>query len=173
MAAGNLIAGPLRLHGVWRPLLPALLLVTACSGEPRLGCTLMAGPEGVELDVQLDTARTGTIEVCWDGRCVAPPLNLVARNPLTPGSCASDETAAACGPSAVPSGWRMGHAAVPDLPDKQVTVRLKLVDDAGAVVVDRELTATPERVYPNGAHCEPGDPLLALKVGPDGSVVQQ
>ncbi|MEV0675746.1 hypothetical protein AB0I60_04395 [Actinosynnema sp. NPDC050436] len=155
-----------------RALLAVLLPVAACGAGHEQVCTAMGAPDGVELDVRLLAAQTGTVEVCWDGRCVTRDLVLSPAYPAAGPACTGG-TSEACATSAGPAEWKLGTAPIPGMPAKQVTVRLKLLDAAGLPVVDRELTATAEKSYPNGPHCDPGEPLLALRVGADGSVVQR
>ncbi|CCH29187.1 hypothetical protein ABZ816_38560 [Actinosynnema sp. NPDC047251] len=158
---------------MWRPLLALLLLVPACGADVGRACTMIGAPTGVNVEVALATAETGTIEVCWDGRCVQPRLDLLPASRAGDTTCTGTAPEDTCGASAVPTGGKTGFAAIEDLPAKQVTVRLRLADAAGAPVVDRELTPTARTVYPNGPDCGGAGPQLSLAVGADGSVAQR
>ncbi|WP_433270459.1 hypothetical protein ACQPZF_09835 [Actinosynnema sp. CS-041913] len=152
--------------------LGVLFLVTACGADAGQGrsCTAIGTLVGVSLDVGLTTAETGTIEVCWDGRCTTPALDLFPSSRAAGGTCAGTAPTDVCGASAVPTGGKHAYVAIPDLPDRPVTVRLRLADRAGTAVVDHELSATPAMSYPNGPDCGGGGPQLVVSVGADGSV---
>ncbi|GAA0261244.1 hypothetical protein GCM10010492_72890 [Saccharothrix mutabilis subsp. mutabilis] len=171
VAAGNLITPPFR-PGNMRTLLLGALLLTAACGDVGAGrqCTAIGALVGLDVDVELTTVETGRIEVCWDDRCVTPELHLSPSSKTVGETCTGDAPDSVCGASAVPTGGKNAYVPVPDLPAKPVTVALKLVDEAGATVVDERLTVTPKMVEPNGPGCGTGGPQAGVVVAPDGSV---
>ncbi|MBB5958326.1 hypothetical protein FHS29_004934 [Saccharothrix tamanrassetensis] len=158
---------------MWRPsaALGALLLATACGADAgEKMCTLMGAPAGIELRVEPTAVDTGTIEVCWGGRCVSPEFTLWPSSRAADATCTGTAPDDVCGARAVPTGAKHANVDIADLPAEPVTVKLSLADRTGTAVVERELTATPEVVHPNGPDCDAGGPQLILSVAPDGSV---
>ncbi|MEJ2853035.1 MULTISPECIES: hypothetical protein [unclassified Saccharothrix] len=153
-------------------VLGALVLLTAACGDVGAGrtCTAIGALVGLGVDVEPTTVETGSIEVCWDGRCVTPALDLFPASKSVGGTCTGDSPDDVCSASAVPTGGKHAYVTVPDLPAKPVTVSLRLVDQAGATVVDQTVTVTPKMVEPNGPGCGTGGPQAGVVVGPDGSV---
>ncbi len=149
----------------------ALLLATACgAGNAGQHCTLIGTPVGIGVTVRHPAATGAEIEVCWGGSCVTPTLELhpSSRGGLT--VCTGTEPDDSCGTRLEPTGERHGFANVPGLPAAPVTARLKLTDQSGSALVEREITVTPEMAYPNGPNCPAGGPQARISVGSDGSL---
>lgn len=177
MAAGNLIAVPFRPGGMGRRIwaLGVLLLATACGTEAGDGiaCTMIGTPVGVSIDVEHPDVVSGTIEVCHDGSCATPALELHPSREVVETTCTGTSPDDSCGARSEPTGGRHGFVTVPDLPARPVTMTVRLVDQSGSVVVDRRMVVTPEMAYPNGPDCPAGGPQARISVGADGAVTER
>ncbi|NUT53317.1 MAG: hypothetical protein HOV94_39430 [Saccharothrix sp.] len=176
--ARNLIAGSFRPFGMWRRTWPVgvLALTTACSAVGVGGgveCTAIGTRVGVSVDVEHPDVVSGTIEVCWDGSCATPSLELYPSSRVVETTCTGTGPDDSCGARSEPTGGKHGFADLPQLPARPVTVTLRLLDQSGSFVVDRNLTLSPEMVYPNGPDCPVGGPQAGISVGADGSVTER
>jgi hypothetical protein len=153
----------------------ALALATGCgmqAGGERV-CTAIGTVEGVQVEVDHREAAAGTVEVCWDGKCVTAPLRLHPATTVAGGTCSGNRPNDVCGASVVPTDALTGFATVAGLPAKPVTVTLRLTDSAGVPVVDRRLDITPSTTYPNGPRCPAGAAQARLHVSADGAVSER
>ncbi|MFI9011821.1 hypothetical protein ACIGNX_31745 [Actinosynnema sp. NPDC053489] len=175
MAARNLIADPFRPPGMWGRTWPlgVLVLTAACgavgSGEGA-GCTLIGTQVGVGVEVAHPDVVSGTVEVCWDGSCATPALELRPSSRVVATTCTGAGPDDSCSARTEPTDARTGFAVVPDLPARPVSVTLRLLDRSGHTLVDREVELTPGMSFPNGPHCPAGGPQAGISVAADGSV---
>ena len=163
---------------MWRRTWPlgVLLLATACGAIDAGGgtaCTLIGAATGVTVDVEHPDAVSATIEVCWDGSCATPALELYPSSRAGETTCTGTSPEDSCSSRAEPTGGRNGFASLPELPAKPVTATLRLLDQSGSSLVDRKIELTPEMVYPNGPDCPAGGPQAGISVGADGSVIER
>jgi hypothetical protein len=178
VAAGNLIARPFRPWGMWRRIWPlgVLLLATACGAinvGGGMGCTAIGTRTGVSVDVEHPDVVSGAIEVCWDGFCATPALELHPSSRVVETTCTGTSPDDSCSARSEPTGGKHGFADLPELPAKPVTARLTLLDQSGSSLVDRHIGLTPEMVYPNGPDCPSGGPQAGISVGADGSITER
>ncbi|MEV8440218.1 hypothetical protein AB0425_22800 [Actinosynnema sp. NPDC051121] len=178
MAARNLITAAFRPRGMWRRTWPlgVLLLATACGVVDAGGgvqCTAIGARVGVAVDVAHPDVVSGTIEVCWDGSCATPALELYPSSRVAGTTCTGTSPDDSCSARSEPTGGRNGFADLPQLPAKPVTATLRLLDQSGSSLVERHITLTPEMVYPNGPDCPAGGPQAGISVGADGSVTER
>ncbi|MEU4445825.1 hypothetical protein AB0K14_31175 [Actinosynnema sp. NPDC050801] len=163
---------------MWRRSWPlgALFLAASCGvvdTGAETACTLMGTLVGITVNVEHPDVVSGTIEVCWDGSCATPSLEL---HPSTRGvetTCTGTSPDDSCSARSEPTGGKYGFADLPLLPPRPVTANLRLLDQSGSPVVDREITLTPEMAYPNGPHCPAGGPQAGIVVSSDGSVTER
>jgi hypothetical protein len=156
--------------------LGVLLLATACgAGDVGDGvaCTLMGALVGVTVNVEHPDVVSATIEVCWDGSCATPALELHPSSRVAETTCTGTSPDDSCSARSEPTGGKHGFANLPQLPAKPVAVTLRLLDQSGSSVVDRNITLTPEMVYPNGPHCPAEGPQVGISVGADGSITER
>ncbi|MFG3436550.1 hypothetical protein ACGF0J_04810 [Nonomuraea sp. NPDC047897] len=153
-----------------RRLLTVLTLagLTGCAlAEPRV-CTAIGTPVGVGVTVEPPLAArvaSAAVEVCWDGSCHRPPLEL---HPVTrPGgqTCAGES----CAVTMRPTGGATGFAQVAGLPKRPVRVRLTLRDSRGQELADTTVEVTPAGRFPNGPGCGEGGPNTAVMVDRHGT----
>ncbi|WP_148088796.1 hypothetical protein [Saccharothrix texasensis] len=177
MAARNLIADPFRPSGMWRRTWPlgVLLLATACGAIDAGGtaCTAIGTRTGVSVDVEHPGVVSGTIEVCWDDFCATPGLELYPSSRVVGTTCTGASPDDSCSARSEPTEGKHGFADLPQLPVKPVTATLKLLDQSGSALVDRNIALTPEMVYPNGPDCPAGGPQAGISVGADGSITER
>ncbi|MFJ6676442.1 hypothetical protein ACIQMJ_35520 [Actinosynnema sp. NPDC091369] len=177
MAARNLTAGPLRPLGMWRRTWPlgVLVLATACGlVEPGdAACTAIGTPVGVSVDVEHPDAVSATIEVCWDGSCATPSLELYPSSRAVETTCTGTSPDDSCSARSEPTGGKHGFASLLALPRKPVTATVQVLDQSGSVLVDRNITLTPEMAYPNGPDCPAGGPQAGISIGADGSITER
>jgi hypothetical protein len=173
-AESNLTTLEFRLVAMRIIALLGCLALTACGGGAGAGqvCTGIGTPVGIGLDVQLANVSSATMEVCWDGRCVEPAVELYPSSSAGPETCTGTSPSDSCGVSMVPAGGQNGFASVADLPAKPVAVTLRLFDGKVSLV-DQHLTVTPKMLYPNGEQCGAGGPQTGLVVSPAGSVAER
>ncbi|MFE9748480.1 hypothetical protein ACFYOT_26535 [Saccharothrix saharensis] len=162
---------------MWRRIWPlgVLVLATGCGlvEAGSAGCTLIGTPVGVSVDVEHPDAVSATIEVCWDGSCATPSLELYPSSRAVETTCTGTSPDDSCSARSEPTGGRHGFATLPELPAKPVTATLRLLDQSGSSLVDRNITLTPEMVYPNGPDCPAAGPQARISVGADGSVTER
>ncbi|GAB2973617.1 hypothetical protein GCM10027184_24130 [Saccharothrix stipae] len=178
MATSNLTTHAFRPRGMWRRTWPlgVLFLATACGlvdAGAEMGCTLIGTPVGVTVNVEHPDVVSGSIEVCWDGSCATPALELYPSSRPGETTCTGTSPEDSCSTRSEPTGGKHGFADLPQLPAKPVTATLRLLDQSGSPLVDREITLTPEMAYPNGPHCPAGGPQAGISVGADGSVTER
>lgn len=178
MAARNLITAAFRHRGMWRRTWPlgVLLLATACGAIDAGGgtaCTLIGAAVGVNVDVEHPDAVSATIEVCWDDSCATPALELYPSSRAVETTCTGTSPDDSCSARSEPTGGRHGFAALPELPAKPVTATLRVLDQFGSSLVDRQIGLNPGMVHPNGPDCPAGGPQAAISVGADGSVTER
>ena len=178
MAARNLTAGAFRPSGMWRRTWPlgVLLLATACGAGNAGGgvpCTAIGTAVGVAVDVELPDVVSATIEVCWDGSCATPALELYPSSRVAETTCTGTSPDDSCSARSEPTGGKHGFANLPQLPAKPVTATLRLLDQSGSFLVERHIALTPEMAYPNGPDCPAGGPQAGISVGADGSVTER
>jgi hypothetical protein len=178
VAAGNLITAAFRPRGMWRRTWPlgVLLLATACGVVDAGGdvpCTAIGTRVGVAVDVAHPDVVSGTIEVCWDGSCATPALELYPSSRVAETTCTGASPDDSCSARSEPTGGMHGFADLPQLPAKPVTATLRLLDQSGYSLVERHIVLTPEMVYPNGPDCPAGGPQAGISVGADGSVTER
>ncbi|MEU0571741.1 hypothetical protein ABZ297_40970 [Nonomuraea sp. NPDC005983] len=150
-------------------IVAAAAVLTGCASEPLRPCTLVGTPVGVGLSVAAPLAakvRSATVEVCWDGSCRRPRLELYQ------GSRAGEQTCSgeACSAVAVPTAEKHGFADVAGLPKRPVEVRLTLRGARGASLLDTTVRVTPKGRFPNGPECGEGGPNAMLTVDAGGNV---
>lgn len=178
MAVGNLRRRPFRPGGMWKRILAlAALLSTAACGATNAGngvaCTAIGSLVGVGVDVAHPDVASGTLEVCWDGTCATPALELHPSSRVAETTCTGTAPQDSCGARMEPTAGKNGFATIPELPARSVTATLRLLDGSGSVLVDRQLPLTPEVAYPNGRDCPPGGPQAGISVGVDGAVTER
>ncbi len=174
MAAGSNPIAPDFRPGGMRILvvIASLFALCACATTPQ-ECTLIGARVGIGLDVDLPAVKSATMEVCWDGTCATPIVELMPASTNGPETCTGTGPDDSCGVSVVPTGGLTGFAEVVDLPAKPVSVTLALADAAGAVLLDETLTATPKMVHPNGEGCGGGGAQTGLEVSAAGLVTER
>lgn len=178
VAARNLITVPFRPHRMGHRTWPlgVLLLATACgvvdAGE-GLTCTAIGTRTGVSVEVDHFDVVSGAIEVCWDGSCATPSLELYPSSRVAETTCTGTSPDDSCSALSEPTGGTHGFADLPGLPAKPVAVSLRLLDQSGSSIVDRNIVLTPEMVHPNGPDCPAGGPQARISVGADGSITEQ
>ncbi|WP_233825059.1 hypothetical protein [Saccharothrix sp. S26] len=160
---------------MWRRTWPlgVLLLATACGvvdAGDDMACTAIGTPVGVSVDVEHPDAVAATIEVCWDGSCATPALELHPSSRAVETTCTGTSPDDSCSARSEPTGGKHGFASLPRLPAKPVTATLRVLDQAGSPLVDRDLALNPEPAHPNGPNCPAGGPQARISVGADGSV---
>jgi hypothetical protein len=153
-------------------VIASLLALCGCSAEPRT-CTLIGTRVGIGLTVDLPGVKSAALEVCWNGTCTKPAVELTPATTNGPETCTGTGPTDSCGVSVVPTGGLTGFAEVANLPAEAVTVTLVLADAAGAVVLDQDLTVTPKMAYPNGEGCGGGGSQAGLEVSAAGVVTQR
>ncbi|MER6951656.1 hypothetical protein ABT294_47330 [Nonomuraea sp. NPDC000554] len=150
-------------------IVAAAAMLTGCGSEPPHPCTLIGTPVGVGLTVEAPLAakvRSATLEVCWDGSCRRPRLELFQGSRAGEQTCSGDT----CSAVAVPTAEKQGFADVAGLPKRLVEVRLTLRGARGASLLDRTVRVTPKGRFPNGPECGEGGPNAMLTVDGGGSV---
>ncbi|WP_158842747.1 hypothetical protein [Saccharothrix deserti] len=178
MATRNLIMVRFRQRDMWKRIwgLGVLLLATAC-GSTNAGdgvpCTAIGTPVGVSVDVTHPEVVSGTIEVCWDTSCATPALELHPSSKVASTTCTGTDPDDSCGARTEPTEGMTGFANLPELPARPVTATVRLLDQSGSVLVDRQIAVSPEMVYPNGPDCPAGGPQAGISVGSDGSVTER
>ena len=178
VAPRNLTTGSSRHTGMWGRTWPlgVLLLATAC-GVVEVGggtaCTLIGTSVGVAVDVAHPHVTSGTIEVCWNGSCATPALELYPSSQVVATTCTGTSPDDSCSARSEPTEGKHGFAHLPQLPAKPVTATLRLLDQSGSSIVDRNIGLTPEMVYPNGLDCPAGGPQAGISVGADGSISER
>ncbi|GGP73257.1 hypothetical protein GCM10010185_53440 [Saccharothrix coeruleofusca] len=150
-----------------------LLLATACGARSDAGavCTGIGVPVGIGVDVALPDVVAAEIEVCWDGACVRPPLELFPSSRVAGTTCAGTAPDDVCAARSEPSGGKHGFASVPELPAEPVVVTLRLSDQSGTRVLDERISLTPAMVLPNGPDCPSGGPQAGVSITSDGVTV--
>lgn len=175
VAARNLIAVPFRPTGMWRRTWPlgVLLLAAACGPIDGVACTAIGTLTGVTVDIADPEVAAAKIEVCWDGSCATPSLELYPSSRVAETTCTGTSPDDSCSARSEPTGGKHGFAELPELPAKPVTVTLTLLDQSGSYLLDRNIVLTPEMVYPNGPDCPAGGPQAGISVGADGSITER
>lgn len=146
----------------------ALTALTGCGlAEPR-ECTMIGTPVGVGVTVEPPLAArvaAAEVEVCWDGSCHLPPLE------LHPETRAGDQTCVgeSCSARMEPTGGVTGFAEVAGLPKRPVRIRLTLRDPLGTQVADTAIEVTPAGRFPNGPDCGEGGPNATVVVDRHGT----
>jgi hypothetical protein len=147
----------------------------ASAGVTR-ACTQIGVPVGVNVEVRAPFAEDvhmATLHVCWDGKCVTPPLELhtssVAGDTTCIGNRPEDSCSAQVSSAQTPSSNadKSGFASIPDLPARPVEATLTLDDPQPR---EREIQLHPKMHFPNGPLCQGGGPQAGLVVSGDGSV---
>ncbi len=175
MATRNLIGRAFRHTGMWRRTWPlGVLLLAAACGSVDVGggvaCTMIGASAGVTVDVEHPEVVSGTIEVCWDGSCATPSLELHPSSRVVATTCTGTSPDDSCSARSEPTEGKHGFADLPQLPAEPVSATLRLLDQSGSSVVDRNIVLTPGMAYPNGPNCPAGGPQAGISVGADGSV---
>ncbi|WP_214319983.1 hypothetical protein [Nonomuraea sediminis] len=135
-------------------------LLTGCAQERA--CTDIGAFAGVGVTLQPPLAAgvsRAELEVCWDGRCRRPVLELFPAQAAGQQTCTGSE----CSAKSTPTGGKYGMAEVPGLPKRRVQVTLALFDEASTKLLDRTVEITPEGLFPNGPECG--------ELGPQGKLV--
>ncbi|GAA3458815.1 hypothetical protein ACFFSW_34665 [Saccharothrix longispora] len=156
--------------------LTALLLTTACGAVTAGGhveCTEIGTPVGIRVDVEHPDVTAVEIEVCRDGSCATPAVELRPASRAVESTCTGTGPDDSCSARSEPTGGKYGFADVPGLPTTPVAVTARLLDQSGSVLVEREIRVTPEMAYPNGPDCPAGGPQAGISVGADGSVTER
>ncbi|MFI6595510.1 hypothetical protein ACIBHX_04630 [Nonomuraea sp. NPDC050536] len=142
-------------------------LLTGCAQE-RI-CTAMGAVTGIVVTLQPPLAASvsrAELEVCWDGRCQRPKLELFPAQAAAQQTCAGS----ACSAKSTPTGGKQGISEVPGLPKRPVQVTLALYDEASTKLLDVTVKVTPKGVYPNGPECGELGPQGKLMVDGIGKV---
>lgn len=153
-----------------------LLLLTACGATNAADgrtCTAIGTLVGLSVDVKHPDVASGTIEVCWDSSCATPPLELQPSTKVAETTCTGTAPDDTCGARMEPTEGMNGFASLPELPTRSVTATLRLLDQSGSLLVDRQIVVTPEMVYPNGPDCPAGGPQAGISVAADGSLTER
>ncbi|WP_051065454.1 hypothetical protein [Nocardiopsis potens] len=152
---------------VWALRAGALLLLGAVAGCAAAGgdrtCTAMGVPVGVALDIAPEDAagvRAAEMEVCWDGECREPGIELSDSSESVDQGCEGG----VCSAESVPTGGKHAFASVEDLPEAPVGVRVRLLGDDGEELFDETVTATPEMLEANGPGCGEGGPQAGVEI---------
>lgn len=135
-------------------------LLTGCAQERA--CTDIGAATGIGVTLQPPLAgsvRRAELEVCWDGRCQRPALELFPAQAAGQQTCTGSE----CSVKSTPTGGKHGMADIPGLPKRPVRVTLALYDEASTKLLDRTVEVTPKGVFPNGPQCG--------ELGPQGGLV--
>ncbi|MFE3449491.1 hypothetical protein ACFXJ8_11200 [Nonomuraea sp. NPDC059194] len=111
-------------------------------------------------------SRAGCRRACWGGSCRTARLELHWGSGVARQTC-DGET---CTAESEPTGDKKGFVEVAGLPKSPVEVALRLTGQAGEVLVERELTVTPEGVFPNGPDCGEAGPQAVIAVTGAGQV---
>ncbi|MEU8106939.1 hypothetical protein AB0C18_24785 [Nonomuraea muscovyensis] len=154
-----------------RRLVPALALaatLTGCGLAEPPSCTLIGTPVGVGVTVEPPLAArvaSAAVEVCWDGACHRPRLELHPETRPGAQTCAGEN----CSVTMEPTGGRAGFADVAGLPKRPVRVRVTLRDSRGEQLADTTIEVTPEGRFPNGPDCGEGGPNAAVVVDRQGT----
>lgn len=154
--------------------LGVLLLTTACgAARPGAGgeCTAIGVPVGIAVDVTRPDVVAAEIEVCWDGSCATPALELFPSSRAGGTTCTGTGPDDVCGARVEEAGGKHGFANVPGLPTEPVTVTLRLSDQSGTRVLDGKIALTPGMAQPNGPDCPSGGPQAGVSVTADGVIV--
>ncbi|MGA6165792.1 hypothetical protein [Amycolatopsis magusensis] len=147
------------------PLVFLLALLSACSGV-EFACTAIGSQSGVSVEVDPAVAPqvdSGTLELCWDGRCRTVDLELYQSTVPAETTCEGE----VCSARMRQTGGKHAFGTVLDLPLTEVQATLRLT---GTEVVTATLPLTPEQTYPNGPHCGAGGPQQRLVVEASGTV---
>ncbi|UJW34528.1 hypothetical protein L3Q67_12585 [Saccharothrix sp. AJ9571] len=150
---------------VLAPLVLLFALLSACSGG-GMACTAIGSRTGVSVDVDPAVAPkvgSGTLELCWDGRCRTVDLELYPSTAAAETTCEGE----VCSARMRQTGGKHAFGDVHDLPLTEVQATLRLT---GAEVVTATLPFTPEQTYPNGPGCGAGGPQQRLVVEASGAV---
>jgi hypothetical protein len=113
------------------------------------------------------------IEVCWDGSCATPSLELHPSSRVAGTTCTGTSPDDSCSARSEPTGGKHGFAALPEMPARPISVTLKLLDQSGSSLVDRNIVLTPEMVHANGPDCPAGGPQAGISVGADGAITER
>lgn len=116
----------------------AAVLLTGCSSTPEVVCTAIGAESGIAITVTPPLAQSGesaALEVCWGDTChdAQPELHKHSDD-----ANASDLT---------------GFAAIEDLPQGDVAVRVTLFDAEKVEIFSDETTVAAAATYPNGPDC--------------------
>ncbi|GAB2742404.1 hypothetical protein [Amycolatopsis magusensis] len=147
------------------PLVFPLALLPACSGAD-LACTAIGSRSGVSVEVDPAVAPkvdSGTLELCWDGRCRTLDLELYPSTAAGETTCAGE----VCSAQVRQTGGKHAFGDVLDLPLTEIQATLRLT---GTESVTATLPLTPEQTYPNGPGCGAGSPQQRLVVEASGTV---
>ncbi|MFW5419829.1 hypothetical protein J0910_24730 [Nocardiopsis sp. CNT-189] len=128
----------------------------------------MGVPVGVSLDIAPEDAagvRAAEMEVCWDGECREPDIELSDSGESVDQGCEGG----VCSAESVPTGGKHAFAAVDGLPEAPVEVRVRLLGDGGEELLGEAVTATPEMLEANGPGCGEGGPQASVEVA-DGAL---
>lgn len=143
------------------------VFVTGAGCGTETFCTLELMPQGIRVEVRPpDAARVGSasLQVCWDGVCREPRIDLGPSATSVPQGCDGDGPDAVCSASASPDGGKTGFAEVEGLPREPVEVRIVLRDGGGAAVLEKRLRVTPEG---GDADCPQGPQARLVVAGGD------
>ncbi len=150
-------------------ILAASVALTGCGlAEPRT-CTGIGTPVGVGVTVEpplAAEAREVAMEVCWDGACRKPRLELFPDTRAGQQTCAGDT----CSVTAVPLASKSGFGDVAGLPKRPVEVRLTLYGARREKLLDTTAQVTPKGRFPNGPGCGEGGPNARILVQGTGTI---
>lgn len=133
----------------------AMLALAGCAAETPQ-CTAIGSPAGLSLEIAAPLATTATqvdMQVCWDGECYSPAIELLPSLTSEPQDCTGPEPDDSCSAKQVPAGGKHGFAEMPELPAAEVEVAVTLHDSAGTQVFHDMTIVMPEPTYPNGPQC--------------------
>ena len=136
----------------------AMLVLAGCTAETPQ-CKEVGSPTGLSIEIAAPLATTATqvdMQVCWDGECHSPAIELLPSSTSEPQGCTGPGPDDSCTAKQVPTGAKHGFADMPELPATEVEVAVTLHNNAGTQVFHDVTVVIPEPTYPNGPQCAAG-----------------
>jgi len=117
-------------------LVATAVLLAGCGSTPEIVCTAIGADPGIAFSISQSHAETtgsAELEVCWGDTCHDAWPEIYKR---------SDDATELT-----------GFAAIADLPDGDVSVKITLFDAENAEIFSDETTVKTAATYPNGPEC--------------------
>lgn len=136
----------------------SVLALAGCS-TTEIACTEIGVSEGASIEVLAPLAAnavTAMVQVCWDGTCSEQTVELMESYGTAAQDCEGTNLDDSCSAQATPTGDKNGFVNVPDLPESEVEITVKVHDLSGTEIATDTVAVTPVRIFPNGPQCDNG-----------------